>query len=127
MKSWLSLEGIKQCLDALKPFLAFDREVQGLRFKARMAGIEESDHRSRRAEVAPCRLDNVALPAGLVRSLKGATASLPKLHAAWTRRFGFGAVCLRTAHVTNPGRAGVAPSASRMLPICSAYSRANWP
>src|SRR5438067_9077908 len=90
-----------------------------------MAGVEEGDHGRRIAEMAPGRLDHMALPPRLFGGHRG-IAALAKFHRPGAARVCRGrAGGIGAAHVTDPGSAGPAPSASRVRAICSEYSRAN--
>ena len=59
-----SLEGqlLQQPFDPLEPVIALDRQMERLGIKQVVAGVEESDHGLRLAEVAPRRLQDVVLP-----------------------------------------------------------------
>src|SRR5438045_4960530 len=95
-------------------------------FERLVTGVEEGDHRLRAAKMTPGGLDEIALPPRLLGGHRRTAAALVERHGsgALSRRFNrvlAGAIG-RVAHVTDPGSARVAPSASRVRPICSEIS-----
>jgi len=64
-------------------------------------------------------LHELCLPSGLILRLYEGVAPFAKDRGAANIRIGRGLLD-RVAHVTDPGRAGTAPSASRTLMMCSA-------
>src|SRR5438128_9181969 len=122
MRSALGLRShlLEQRLNPLEPFVAFNREMERLAIKGRVAGVEECDDRTRLAEVAPRRLEHIGLTPRLLRRRRRSFAGLAKGHAAAGNRLRcwiFGRILRR--HFALPS------SAARVSSVCSAYSRAN--
>lgn len=110
----LCTELLQQPFNARQALVAFNREMQRLALQRFVTGIEEGNHGRRVAEVAPGSLNQVALPPRLVgRRHRGiaAFAKWDRLSTASTGRLQIDRLGL--AHVTDPGAAGLAPSASR--------------
>src|SRR5437870_13678159 len=89
-----------------------------------VAGVEEGGHGRGVAEMAPGRLHQLALPSRLLGGHLG-MAAFAKCHRPTRLWFCRRLIDRTAAHVTDPGSARPAPSASRVRPICSAISRAN--
>ena len=133
MSAWtrdlgLSLEShvLQELFDPPQSLIAFNGKVKRLAHQLVMPGIEERDHRSGFAEVAPRGLEDIALPFGLLSGQARCAAVLAK-GAGSTGAIGGCAVLSGRCRfqVTDPGNEHCAPSAWRVKRICSAYSRAN--
>ena len=99
--------------------------MEGLTAQLVMLGVQKSDDRPWRAEVAPNTSKNIALSPRLLRREPRGIAMPAKSLGLTSTPIGFGMVNGRRLQVTDPGSARLAPSASRVERICSAYSRAN--
>ena len=53
---------LEKLLDSLKPLGALDRQMQRLRLKLIVTGVEEGDDRRGRTEVSPGALQDIILP-----------------------------------------------------------------
>lgn len=117
----LCIELLQQPFNAREALVAFNRKMQGLAVQPVVTGVEKGDHGRRLAEVAPGGLNQLALPARLVGRRHGGIAAFAKGDGLSTASAGRVLVDpLGLAHVTDPGVAGLAPSASRTKWICSA-------
>lgn len=104
---------LQQPFNAREALVAFDREMQRLALQRVVMGVEEGNRRRRLSEVTPRGLNKVALPPQLVRWHRR-NAAVAKSNGLSTVSIGRGLFDrLGPAHVTDPGIAGVAPSASR--------------
>src|SRR5690348_5421632 len=65
--------------------VALDREMERLRVERLVAGVEEGDRRRALAEMAPRRLDDLALPPRLAGSRRGGRPAFAKDHRAARR------------------------------------------
>src|SRR6185503_16238093 len=97
----LQRELLEQRLHALQSGIALDRDMKRLALERFVPGVKEGDGRSRRAEVAPGGLNDVALPPGFLGSRARNGASLAERHGPWPPRVGFGRPGrFRRRHVT---------------------------
>ena len=80
-------ELLEQPLYALKPLITLDRQVQRPGIEYLIPRIEEGDHRSRLAKMAPGRLDCPALPSRLLHGNRRIAAFAECYRAAllWRR------------------------------------------
>jgi len=100
--------------------------MEGLTIQLLMLGVQKSDDRSWFAEVAPRASKHNALPPRLFRREPWDIAGLAKGLGSTTPLIGRGMVDGRCPiQVTDPGSESLAPSAARVNPIWSAYSRAH--
>ena len=84
----LQCELPQEDFDPLQPFVGLDRQMKGLASQFFVAGVEESDHGLRLAEVAPRRLNDIVLPSCLVGSGLRNAAALSKRHGPMAARIG---------------------------------------
>ena len=100
--------------------------MEGLGIQLLMLGVQESDDRPWLAEVAPRASKDSALALGLFRREPWGIAGFAKGLGSTTPPIGRGLVDGRwRTQVTDPGSEALAPSASRVMRIWLAYSRAN--
>ena len=117
---------LQQRFDPRQSLVTLNGEMEGLTLQLVMLGVQESDDWPWLAKVAPRTSKDIALPPRLLRREPRGAIVPAKGLGLTTASIGRGTVDgRRRFQVTDPGRERLAPSASRVKRICSAYSRAN--
>jgi hypothetical protein len=112
---------LKQPFHSHQALCPLERKMEGLAAQLVMPGVEECNDGRTFAEVPPGTLENIVLPFHLFGCRRRHVAAPSKGQRLTSPAIGRGILVWRArGHVTNPGRARLAPDASRLLRICSA-------
>jgi hypothetical protein len=105
-------ELLEQPFNSLKSLIALNREMERPGIDCLMPRVEEGDHRSWLAEMAPSRLNCQALPSRFLNGHRRIAifVETPGPALSWCR-----APARRIGHVTAPSDAGRAPRAARRI------------